>query len=45
MKGSETICLPNDSFPPLYDGVAMANLDYANSLRAAGYDAQETALI
>jgi len=44
MKGSETICLPNDS-PPQYGGATVATLNYANSLRAAGYDAQETALI
>jgi len=37
MKELETICLLNDSFPPQYDGVAMATLNYANSLRAAGY--------
>lgn len=37
MKAPQTICLLNDSFPPQYDGVAMAVKNYAQELHAAGH--------
>lgn len=33
----KTVCLLNDSFPPQYDGVAMATANYAKELMAMGH--------
>ena len=33
---NKTICLLNDSFPPLIDGVANAVVNYAENLRESG---------
>lgn len=38
MNSNETICLLNDSFPPLIDGVANAVVNYAKHLPASGMD-------
>ncbi len=37
MQEPTTICLLNDSFPPQYDGVAMAVTNYAGELYSAGH--------
>ena len=34
----QTICLLNDSFPPVIDGVANAVLNYGENLHALGDD-------
>ena len=39
MKSGKTICLLNDSFPPLIDGVANAVMNYARCIPASGMDA------
>lgn len=36
MKNKQTICLLNDSFPPLIDGVANAVCNYAEQIEACG---------
>lgn len=38
MNENMTVCLLNDSFPPLIDGVANAVRNYAENLPAAGFD-------
>lgn len=38
MVHQETICLLNDSFPPLIDGVANTVVNYANHLPRCGYN-------
>lgn len=38
MDNNQTICLLNDSFPPLIDGVANAVLNYARHIPALGSD-------
>lgn len=37
MDNSSTVCLLNDSFPPLIDGVVNAVMNYADALPAAGF--------
>lgn len=38
MDNSQTICLLNDSFPPVIDGVANAVVNYAQMIHEAGQD-------
>ena len=38
MENRDTICLLNDSFPPIIDGVANAVKNYADNIHAAGED-------
>ena len=39
MKPNQTVCLLNDSFPPLIDGVANAVKNYAQVITDAGEEA------
>lgn len=36
MDNTQTICLLNDSFPPLIDGVANTVLNYASQIQHSG---------
>ena len=36
MDNTQTICLLNDSFPPLIDGVANTVLNYASQIQRSG---------
>lgn len=38
MEAKQTICLLNDSFPPIIDGVSVTVKNYAQILHRAGYD-------
>ena len=38
METSQTVCLLNDSFPPLIDGVVNTVMNYAKQLPTAGFD-------
>ena len=38
MEATQTICLLNDSFPPLVDGVANTVKNYAQNLMNSPYD-------
>ena len=37
MDNSSTVCLLNDSFPPLIDGVVNAVMNYADALPETGF--------
>ena len=39
MKTNQAVCLLNDSFPPLIDGVANAVVNYAEQITKAGAQA------
>lgn len=38
MEGLQTVCLLNDSFPPMIDGVVNTVMNYAKQLQGVGYD-------
>ena len=38
MEDLQTVCLLNDSFPPMIDGVVNTVMNYATQMPAVGYD-------